>query len=178
MEFKEKQHLNLWWLYILIGLETIVVLSVLFLGKNRMSMQDLKDSYFLPLFGLALPYLIIYFVNKNTLTLSINQDGITYQYWPFAKQKSIGWHSISKAYLRKYDAFGEYGGWGVRYRLWFKLKDKAYILNDENRGLQLELHHNKKILFSTKKPDELSLFLINLKQRNNIGAIETDARER
>lgn len=178
MEFKETQHLKLWWLYIILGLESIVVLSVLFLGKDSMSMQDLKDSYFLPLLGIALPYLIIYFINKNTLTLTINQDGVTYQYWPFAKQKAINWNVISKAYLRKYDAFSEYGGWGVRYRLWFKFKDKAYILNDQNRGLQLELHHDKKLLFSIEKPDELNLFLINLKQRNNIGAIETDVRER
>lgn len=178
MEFEEKQKLELWWLYILLGIETLVVGSILFLDKGGMSFEKLKEIYFAPIFGLLLPYLVVYLVTKNSLTLKIDQFGITYRYWPFTKQRSISWTQIDKMYLRKYDALGEYGGWGVKHRLWFKFNDKAYIFNDNNTGLQLELSNQKKILFSTKKPDELNLFLINLKRTNNIGAIETDVRQR
>lgn len=178
MEFEEKQKLDLWWLYILIGLETIVVSCILFLNKGGISFEKLKEIYFAPIICIILPYFVVYFVTQNSLTIKIDQFGISYRYWPFTKQRTISWIHIRKMYLRKYDALGEYGGWGVKTRLWFKLKDKAYIFNDKNIGLQLELSNDKKILFSTSKQDELNLFLINLKRTNNIGAIETDVRER
>ncbi len=178
MEFQEKQKLELWWLYILIGIETIVIGSIIFLDKGGMNFQQLKEMYFMPIWAMLIPYIVVYFVTNNALTVKINAFGLTYRYWPFTKQRTISWTQIDKMYLRKYDALGEYGGWGVKTRLWFKLKDKAYIFNDNNVGLQLELPDEKKILFSTKKPDELNLFLINLKRTNNIGAIETDVRQR
>lgn len=178
MEFQEIQKLKLWWLYVLLGIEAIIILSILFLDKGGMSMQDLKDVYFLPIFSILFPFIIVYFVTQNSLQLSINETAITYRYWPFTKQKTIKWMDINKLYLRKYDAFSEYGGWGLRHKLWFKFSDKAFIFNDKIVGMQLALNNNKKVLFSTDKPDELSLFLINLKRQYNIGAIETDVRER
>jgi len=178
MEYEEKQHLNLWWLYILLGIETIIIVSILAFSKDGMSFQDLKDAYFLPVFAILFPYIIIYFVTKNSLTLKISECGINYHYWPFSKNKFVSWTQIESLYLRKYDALGEYGGWGVKYRLWFKVKDKAYIFNDNTVGLQLILTNGKKLLFSTTKIDELTLFLINLKRKYNIGAIATDVRER
>jgi hypothetical protein len=177
MEFEETQQLKLWWLYILLGIETIIVCSVLFFSKHKMDWEELKNVYFLPVLSIALPYLIIYIVTKNRLTLKIDQYGISYHYWPFVRKKHIAWTAVKKAYIRKYDALSEYGGWGLRTRLWFKFNDKAYIFNDKVLGLQLELDP-KKVLFSTEKPDELALFLINLKRQYNITAIETDVRER
>ncbi len=177
MEFEETQQLKLWWLYILLGIETIIVCSVLFLGKHKMGWKELKNIYFLPILSIALPYIIIYIVTKNRLTLKIDQYGISYHYWPFVRKKHISWTAVKKAYIRKYDALSEYGGWGLRTGLWFKFNDKAYIFNDKTLGLQLELDP-KKVLFSTEKPDELALFLINLKRQYNITAIETDVRER
>ena len=178
MEFKERQHLKLWWLYILLGIETIIVCSVLFLSKDGISYEQLKKAYFFPVFAIILPYVIVYVVTHNSFNLKINEHGISYHYWPFAKNKSLSWDQIEKLYIRKYDALGEYGGWGMRYRLWFKFRDKAYIFNNENLGIQLQLMEGKKLLFSTSKPEEIKLFLINLKNIHHIGAIETDVRER
>lgn len=178
MIFEEKQHIKLWWLYILLGIETIIACSIIFLDKGGMNWQDLKNAYFLPIFAIILPYAIVYVVTKNLMTLRIDQNGVSYSYWPFVKNKNISWTQINRVYIRKYDALGEYGGWGMRNRLWFKFKDKAYIFNDNNLGLQLELGNDRKVLFSTSKLEELNLFLINLKRTNNIGAIETDVRER
>ena len=177
MEFEETQQLKLWWLYILLGIETIIVCSAMFLGKHKMGWEDLKNVYFLPILSIALPYAIIYIVTKNRLTLKIDQYGINYHYWPFVRKRHVSWTAVQKAYIRKYDALSEYGGWVLRTRLWFKFNDKAYIFNDKTLGLQLELDP-KKVLFSTEKPDELALFLINLKRQYNITAIETDVRER
>jgi len=178
MEFEETQQLKLWWLYILLAIETVIVASILFLDKGGISLNELKDSYFAPIWAMLLPYVIVHFITKNSLHLQVGILGVTYRYWPFTKQRTIFWTQIDKMYLRKYDALGEYGGWGVKHRLWFKFNDKAYIFNDHNVGLQLELSNRKKLLFSTMKAEELNLFLINLKRTNNIGAIETDVRER
>lgn len=178
MEFEEMQTLKLWWLYILLGIETIIVGSIIIFDKGGMNWQQMKAIYYAPFLAILLPYAIVYFINTNKLTLKIDQFGIHYQYWPFVKHKTIEWTNIVSLYLRKYDAFSEYGGWGMRNKLWFKLNDKAYIFNDKNIGLQLELTNNKKLLFSTAKFEELLLLLINLKKQYNIGAIETDVRER
>lgn len=178
MEFIEKQQLKLWWLYILLGIETIIVCSLMFLSKDKMTWQEITSSHYLPIFAILLPYLIVYVVTKNSFTIKIDVNGINYRYWPFARNKFLAWQQIEKLYIRKFDALGEYGGWGYRYRLWFKFKDKAYIFNDANLGLQIELANNKKILFSTSKLEELTLFLINIKRTQHIGAIETDVRER
>jgi len=173
MRFEEKQSLKLWWLYILLAIDAVIVLSIVLFDKGGMSFEDLKNSYFAPLWAVLLPFLIIYLIQKNILTTNISEVGISYRYFPFQiKPKLLLWADIEKVYINKYDALGNYGGWGVRYRLWFKFRDKAYILNDKNKGLQIDFRNGKKLLFSSNKADELELFLINLKTRYNIQAIQ------
>ncbi|SER02221.1 hypothetical protein [Pedobacter rhizosphaerae] len=173
MEFEEKQNLKLWWLYIILGVDATIVLSIVLFDKGGMSLQQLKDNYFGPLWAVILPFIIIFLIQKNKLTLHINQEGISYRYFPFhTKTCLFTLKSLDKAYIRKYDALSEYGGYGTRIRLWFKFRDKAYILNDKNKGLQLEFKNGKKLLFSTNKLEALEMFLINLKIRYNIQAIE------
>jgi len=173
MEFEEQQHLKLWWLYLLVGVDAIIVLCIVLFDKGGMSFTDLKAVYFAPLWAVILPFAIIYLIQQNVLTLRINEEGIYYRYFPFkARLKYLKWDEIAKAHITKYDAFGDYGGYGVKIRLWFKFDDKAYILNDKNRGLQLEFKNGKKLLFSSNRIDEMELFLINLKTRYHIQAIQ------
>jgi len=173
MEFEEQQHLKLWWLYLLVGVDAIIVLSIVLFDKGGMSFTDLKAVYFAPLWAVILPFAIIYLIQQNVLTLRINEEGIYYRYFPFkARLKYLKWDEIAKAHITKYDAFGDYGGYGVKIRLWFKFDDKAYILNDKDRGLQLEFKNGKKLLFSSNRIDEMELFLINLKTRYHIQAIQ------
>jgi len=173
MEFEEKQTLKLWWLYILLAVDAVMVVSIILFDKGGMSFQDLKNVYFMPFWALLLPMLIIFLIQRNILTTKINLEGISYRYFPFhIKPKLFHWKDIDKVYINKYDALGDYGGWGVRYKLWFKFNDKAYVLNDKNKGLQIEFKNGKKLLFSSNKLDELELFLINLKTRYNIQAIQ------
>lgn len=178
MVFQESQRLNLWWLYILLGLESIVILCLISFGKDALSHAQLREMYYMPFLAILLPFLLIFLITRNRFELKIDESGISYHYWPFTRRKRLSWTQINRAYLRKYDALGEYGGWGVKHRLWFKMNDKAYIFNDRNVGLQLELNNRKKLLFSSEKSEELNLFLINLKNTFPISAIETDVRER
>ncbi|WP_231490820.1 hypothetical protein [Pedobacter sp. Leaf170] len=172
MEFIEKQELKIWWLYLITGLTIFPTAAILFFYEGGSSNQELKAMYFVPVALLLLPFLIIFIIQKNQLTLTINSKGFSYRYFPF-QQKLVThlWDDIEEAYIRKYDAFSEYGGYGVKMRLWFKFKDKAYLMNDKSRGLQFVLKNGRKLLFSSNKVDELELFLINLKTRHNIKAI-------
>jgi hypothetical protein len=173
MEFEEKQSLKLWWIYILLAINAVAITSIIIFDKGGMNFQDLRKMYFLPFLAIALPFVIIFLIQKNKLTLHITVDGINYKYFPFNSRNTIfHWINIDKVYINKYDALGDYGGWGIRYRLWFKFRDKAFLLNDKSRGLQIEFKNGKRLLFSSNKVDELELFLINLKTRYNIQAIQ------
>lgn len=173
MKFEEKQSLKLWWLYILLAVNAITVISIIIFDKGGMNFQDLKKIYFLPFLAIVLPFAIIFIIQRNKLTLSITPEGIIYRYFPFSNRNSVfQWINIEKVYINKYDALGDYGGWGVRYRLWFKFNDKAFLLNDQSKGLQIEFKNGKRLLFSSNKIEELELFLINFKTRYNIQAIQ------
>ncbi|RZM20676.1 MAG: hypothetical protein EOO88_35500 [Pedobacter sp.] len=173
MEFKETQQLKLWWLYILIGLEALIIFLVMFVGKQHITFDELHAMNYVPVLAIVAPFLLVYAINTISFNYEINERGVSYRYFSITgKHEFIPWHSIKNIYFRKYDALGEYGGWGVKYRLWFKLRDKAYVFNDNNKGLQIELKNGKKILFSTNKLDELELFLFNFNSRYKIPAID------
>jgi len=172
MEFSETQKLKLWWLYILLGLESVVILCVSFLGKQRITFDQLHEMNYIPIIAVVAPLVLVYTINNIAFKYEINERGIRYRYFSLTgKYQFIPWTSIRHLYIRKYDALGEYGGWGVRYRLWFKTRDKAYVFNDNSKGLQLELSNGKKVLFSTNKLEELELFLFNFNSRHRIPAM-------
>jgi hypothetical protein len=61
----------------------------------------------------AIPLLIIasvYFISLKTI---INSEGIYIKIFPFL-YKYFAWDEIEKAYIRKYRALKEYGGWGYK----------------------------------------------------------------
>ncbi len=173
MEFEEKHGLKIWWLYLVIAVTIFPTAALLIFQNKGLSYAELKAMYFAPVLAILSPFLIIFLVQQSKLTLKITAEGVSFRYPPFHFTPSrFRWVSIEKAYIRKYDAFSEYGGYGVKNRLWFKFKDKAYLLNDKNRGLQLEFKNGKKLLFSSNKIEELEMFLLNLKTRYNIQAIQ------
>jgi hypothetical protein len=68
--------------------------------------------------------------------------------------KTILWHEISEAYVRKYDAISEYGGWGLKVGAFWR-KSKGIAINvSGDTGIQLELKNGKKILIGTKLEDQ------------------------
>jgi hypothetical protein len=99
--------------------------------------------------------LLVFLLIKNmVLKVEIRDDGIYYKYSPVhRKWRMFPYSEIKRAYLRKYNALKEYGGYGVR----LGLKDKGRALNVRgNMGLQLEFKNEKpKLLLGTQKPEEL-----------------------
>lgn len=166
MEFRETQRLKLWWLYILVGLEMLVMMLIFSFGKHRITFAELAEINFMLLLAAASPLILVWGVQQISFKYIINERGISYKYLSLTgKYRLIPWASVNSIYIRKYDAMGEYGGWGAKYRLWFKMKDKAFIFNDENKGLQIEIKNGKKILFSTNELAGLQSFLHNFNMR-------------
>lgn len=66
--------------------------------------------------GLVILALVGLLIFSIKLTVTINNDGITYKYPPFHnKPKTIAWTEIEHATLLKISPLKEFGGWGLRY---------------------------------------------------------------
>jgi hypothetical protein len=89
------------------------------------------------------------------LNTRIDEKGIHYQFIPFHfKIKTIPWNIIEKAYVRKYDAITEYGGWGLKGGFfWNKSKGTAINVSGD-LGIQIELESGKKILIGTNQEEQ------------------------
>ena len=96
----------------------------------------------------ALVAILFLFMKLKT---RVDEIGIHYQFYPFHfSYKLIFWSSISKCYIRNYNAISEYNGWGMK----FSKKVKSFTTKG-NIGLQLELTNGKKILIGTQKKEEI-----------------------
>ena len=72
-----------------------------------------------------------------------------------------------KAYIRKYDALTEYGGWGIKGGKFWK-KDKGTAVNvSGDIGIQLELKSGKKLLIGTQLKNESEMVLQTYKTKLN-----------
>lgn len=99
--------------------------------------------------------LLVFLLIKNmVLKVEIRDDGIYYKYSPIhRKWRMYPYSNIKKAYIRKYNALKEYGGYGIR--LGFAGKGRALNVRG-NMGLQLEFNDKKsKLLIGTQKPEKL-----------------------
>ncbi|NRB84289.1 MAG: hypothetical protein HRU49_11025 [Winogradskyella sp.] len=155
--FKEQQRFNQLWLILLMFVSLLVPIA-LTIGtyiKNPDQFTALEFTLIIVTTLLA-PCLIFIF----KLSTRIDQEGIQYKFFPFhLKFKHIQWNEIDKAYIRKYDALTEYGGWGIKGGAFWK-KDKGTAVNvSGDIGIQLELKNGKKLLIGTQLKNESEMVL-------------------
>jgi hypothetical protein len=144
--FEESQRFRQAWLWILMISTTLfaVVFPLVMIGKD-LKPADVATMAFTPLLILGL----FYFLQLKT---RIDKDGIYYRFIPFHwKEKFIAWSDVDTAEVIKYSPIGDFGGWGIKYGR----KGKAYNVSG-NMGLYLRLKNGKKILFGTRRPEELA----------------------
>lgn len=102
--------------------------------------------------GLLLLFLFLFSIRLKT---KISDTGIYYRFYPFHfKETYIEWHELKDAYIRDYNSFHEYGGWGLR----VGRKDTGNAINtsaSSNRGLQLVFNDGKLLLIGTARPAEM-----------------------
>ena len=137
--FEEDQQFRQWWVW-------IILLPILIFS--------LATINFLSFSLIVLVVLLMYF---GKLRLKVSAKGIHYQFFPFhIKSYCISFDDIKTVKAITYSPLKEYGGWGIRYRL----HGKAYNVSG-NKGIQLELNNEKKILFGSQRAEEFESVLEN-----------------
>lgn len=159
-EFKEVQRFKIWWVWLGIAAMNVLLIYAIvqqvFFGKPiggkpaPVYILIIAELFFL---------LFLFFVMQIKLKTKITDTGIYYRFYPFQfKERIIEWHELKDAYIRKYNSFHEYGGWGIRYGN--KKTGKAINTSaSSNRGLQLRFNDGSLLLIGTQKPDEIQSIL-------------------
>lgn len=97
----------------------------------------------------------LYFLFSIRLKTSINDDGIHYRFYPFQKKMTtIEWNELSDAYMREYNSFYEFGGYGIRMGS-HKTSRAINTSASCSVGLQLEFKDGNFLLIGTKRPEEI-----------------------
>ena len=111
---------------------------------------------------------LLIFLLSIKLKTRITGEGIFYRFYPFQlKERQIAWHELSDAYMRDYNSFQEYGGWGLR--TGSPKTGKAINTSaSSNRGLQLRFGDGRLLLIGTKRPDEIQIIIDKIIQAGKI----------
>lgn len=142
--------------YLLVTLAIVLIsLFVIFnINNNDFSLLMIMILLFL------LPFAILATIKLET---KITENEISIRFYPFHFSFLIfSFENIQSISIRKYSPLIEYGGYGIRYKL-FK-RDKAYNISG-NIGIQLLMKDGSNILIGTKKQNELE-FLVSKMQNN------------
>lgn len=157
--FKEGQRFTQTWVIVLIIISCFVplvlMLSYYLKEDSSIALSELYSTAAITVLASALIFLF-------KLSTRIDEKGVHYQFFPFHfKLKTIPWTDIDKAYVRKYDAISEYGGWGLKGGFFWK-KSKGTAINvSGDTGIQLELKNGKKLLIGTNQEEQAKQVLQN-----------------
>lgn len=159
-DFKETQRVTTWWVWLaIVALNVIFIYAIvqqLFLGIPFGS-KPAPDLVLL--FAELFFLLLMIFLASIRLYTRITDSGIYYRFSPFHfKERAIEWHELKDAYIRQYNSFHEYGGWGIRYGT-AKTGQAINTSASSNKGLQLQFNNGKLLLIGTAKPDEIQMIL-------------------
>lgn len=160
IEFNEVQRFKTWWAWTAVtGLNVLIIYAIVqqvILGKPFGSKPT--SDLILLLIELG-PLALIIFLISIKLKTRIDDNGIHYHFFPFQlKTTHIEWNELRDAYMREYNSFYEYGGWGIR--VGSEKTGKAINTSASGRiGLQLKFKDNKLLLIGTKRPDEIQVFV-------------------
>lgn len=155
--FKEEQRFTQKWILLLLAISGLIPVLIIFISYLKQKNQQDLSNIFVTISITMLVSAVIFLFKLST---RIDQEGIHYQFFPFHLNfRSIEWNEIEKAYVRKYDAITEYGGWGLKGGFFWK-KSKGVAINvSGDIGIQLALKNGKKILIGTQLKEQANQVL-------------------
>ena len=156
IQFNEVQGFRLRWVWAgVIALNLLFIYAIVqqvFLGKP-FGPKPAADMVLVLMEGV--PLILFFFLRSIRLKTCMDDSGIHYRFTPFQfKTIHIEWHELSDAYMREYNSFYEFGGWGIR-RGSAKSGTAINTSASGKRGLQLRFGNGKLLLIGTKKPAEM-----------------------
>jgi hypothetical protein len=160
IDFKEVQRFKTWWAWFGVAALNLLfiyaIVQQIFLG-TPFGPKPAPD-FVLILVELFLLLLFVFLISIKLKT-RITDTGIYYRFIPFHfKETFIEWHELKDAYIRSYDSFNEYGGWGIRTGS-TKTGKALNTSASSNKGLQLQFNDGRLLLVGTRRPDEIQLIL-------------------
>jgi len=129
-----------------------VLFSVLALGGAEEPVHAL-----LVLLGLGALFVMLTALMRITrMHVAVTSEGVNVRFFPFqARGRFIPWTDVQTARLRSIRAFGEFGGWGLRWTFGNKM---GYIW-DGDTALELRLHTGRTIVITLTRPEAVEAFL-------------------
>lgn len=160
ISFSETQGFKTWWAWAGVASLNILflygIVQQIFLGIPFGS--NPAPDWLLILLEVFL-LLFLLFLMSVKLKTTINGTGIYYRFYPFQTRGTlIEWHELTDAYIRQYNSFHEYGGWGMR----TGNANTGKAINtsaSSDKGLQLQFGNGKRLLIGTRKPQEIEQIL-------------------
>jgi hypothetical protein len=156
IDFTEVQRFKTWWAWVAVAALNVLfiyaIVQQLILGKPFGSKP--APDIVLVIVEIFM-MLLLFFLMSIKLKTRITDAGIYYRFSPFHfKEREIEWHELKDAYMREYNSFLEYGGWGIRTGA--PKTGKAINTSASGReGLQLQFNDGKLLLIGTRRPDEI-----------------------
>lgn len=169
INFSETQRFRIWWAW-----AAVVALNLLFIYAIVQQLiigepfgTKPAPDFVLILVELFLLALLIFLITIRLKT-RITETGIYYRFYPFQfKERVIEWHELSDAYMREYNSFHEYGGWGIR--TGSSRTGRAINTSESSdRGLQLKFADGRLLLIGTKRPDEIQAIVARIMAKGKI----------
>ena len=160
IDFSEVQRFKIWWAWIAVTALNILfiyaVVQQVFLGKP-FGPKPAPDVVLIFIESLLLLFLLFLFSIK--LKTRIDSTGIRYRFYPYQfKETFIEWHELKDAYIREYNSYFEYGGWGMRTG-GIKFGKAINTSSSSDKGLQLQFNNGKLLLIGTCRPGEIKLII-------------------
>lgn len=92
-------------------LSTLVVVPGCIIGLHIVNGGEISSWWPMVFLG-AIPLLLMLSLR---LTISIDQTGISYRYFPFIRTRHIAFADLQSISLQTYDPLTDYGGWGLKW---------------------------------------------------------------
>lgn len=158
--FTETQRFRQVWLWVILIAANLISIFGAFrqMSNGLPLLNPLTGGRLTTIVVLLLVTGLIFMIRMDT---TIKSDGLYMRFYPFNLQmKRYSWHSISQAFVRKYNPILEYGGWGIRLG---SFGNGAAFNISGNKGIQLVFKNGDRALIGTQKPDEATIALAQLK---------------
>lgn len=155
--FEERQRFNQWWIWALLIVASIVVISSM-LNKYNGNLSE-------ALVSILIYSSVILLLLVIQLRTRIDEQGIHVQMFPFhLRAVTYSWSEIYSAEAVKYSPIGDYGGWGVRVS--FRGKGKAFNVRGDE-GIKIVMADGKTRMIGTQKLNEAKEVLIKYKGKES-----------
>nr|WP_287936507.1 hypothetical protein [Algoriphagus sp.] len=139
--FQEAQRIRRFWIWGITILVIGIVLSSIFLSSGT----SLDWGIVFPIGILALVNILLF---KMELKTRIDQDSLSFRYFPFIKERKYRFEEIDSMDLIEYNGLLEYGGWGIKWNF-----DSWSYTTGGKHGILVKTK-KKKFLLGTQKPAE------------------------